>query len=86
MNNRLIGEKLIKIAINFDESLAEMLKVEVKRLKRLAKSNNAFETIETFEELRKTNNLVRNIILALTITDERIRIGIDLCTNSDETE
>ncbi len=77
---------MIKTAINFDESLAEILKIEVKRLKKLAKCNNTSNTIETFEELRKTNNLIRNIILALTITDERIRIGIDLCIDDNEAE
>jgi hypothetical protein len=79
---KLIGEKMIKTAINFDESLVEILKIEVKRLKKLARNSNS---TEAFEELQKTNNLIRNIILALTITDERIRIGIDLCMDDNET-
>lgn len=72
---------MIKTAINFDESLVEILKIEVKRLKKLARNSNS---TEAFEELQKTNNLIRNIILALTITDERIRLGIDLCMDDNE--
>lgn len=71
--NKMIGRKMIENAINLDESLAEILKVEVKKLKQLAKTTN------TPEELLRTNNLIKNIIIALTLTEEKIRMGIDLC-------
>lgn len=71
--NKMIGKKMIENAINLDESLAEILKVEVKKLKQLAKTTN------TPEELLKTNNIIKNIIIALTLTEEKIKMGIDLC-------
>lgn len=84
MNNKnigkLIGKRLIEAAVNLDESLVEILKVEVKRLKQLAKNNN------DIAELQRINNLIKNIILALTITDEKIRTGIDLCLGNAESD
>jgi hypothetical protein len=74
----LVGKKLIKTAINIDESLVEILKVEVKRIKKLAKN------CDTIEELQKTNNLIKNIIMAFTITDDKIRMGIDLCLKGND--
>lgn len=78
--NRLIGKKMIETAINLDESLAELLKIEVKRLKQLTKSDNALE------ELQRSNKLIKNIIMALTITDERIKTALELYFNSTESE
>lgn len=78
MNNKLVGEKLIKAAISLDESLVEILKVEVKRLKQLTKNDI------NLEELKKTNKLIKNIILALMITDEKVRTGINLCMDNNE--
>jgi hypothetical protein len=73
INNILLGKMIIENAINFEESLIEILRIEVKRLKQLLKNNS------NLEELYKTNSLVRSVIMALTITDEKIRTGIDLC-------
>ena len=80
VSNELIGKKMIENAVNLDESLAEILKVEVRRLKQLIKINTAPE------ELLRTNHLIKNIIIALTITDEKIKTGIDLCFGSTETK
>lgn len=76
--NELIGKKMIETALNLDESLVEILNIEVKRLKQLVEGNNAPE------EMQRTNNLVKNVILALTITDEKIKTGIDLCFSKTE--
>lgn len=78
INKELIGEELIKTTINFEESLVEILKVEVKRIKKLAKNHN------TLEELQKTNKLINNIIIAFMITDERIKTGLDLYMDNSE--
>jgi hypothetical protein len=80
MDNRLIARKMIETAIKFDESLVEILKVEVKRLKQLAKSNSNSD----IEELQKTNRLIKNIIIALSITDEKIKTGIDFYMSESE--
>lgn len=77
-NNRLIGERIINNTINIEEALTEILKVEVKRLKKLAKTDN------TLEELQITNRLINNIIITFMLTDERIRIGVDLCMDNSE--
>lgn len=78
--NALIGKRMIETAVNLDESLVEILKVEVRRLKQLTKGNYAPE------EMQRTNNLIKNIIMALTITDEKIKTGIDLCFGNIETK
>jgi len=80
INASFIGKKIIENAVKLDESLVDILKIEVRRLKQSIKSNN------NLDELQRTNNLIKNIIIALTITDERIQTGIDLCMNNSETE
>ncbi len=76
--NRSIGKKMIETAINLDESLVELLKIEVKRLKQLTKSEN------TLEELQRSNKLIKNIIMTLTITDERIKTALELYFDNTE--
>jgi hypothetical protein len=71
-DNKIIGKKIIETAVNLDESLVELLKIEIRMLKQLTKSS------DTFEELQKTNNLVRSIIIAIMLTDEKIKTGLDL--------
>ncbi|HWR19665.1 MAG TPA: hypothetical protein VN608_08580 [Clostridia bacterium] len=77
IDNASLGKSLILDAVNMDEALAELLKVEVKRLKKLVKED-AF-----FEEAQKTHTLLRYIIMALTLTDEKINVGINLCKNKE---
>ena len=48
-------------------------------MKQLAKSDIAAN------EFQKTNNIIRNIIIALLITDEKIKAGIDLYMNNSKT-
>lgn len=73
-----IGKKMIEAAISLDESLVEILKIEIKRLKQLSKDKD----VSTFTELQKTNNLIKNIIMSLMLTDEKIKTGINLCLNN----
>jgi len=61
-----------------DESLVEILRMEVKRMKQLAKSDIAAD------EFQKTNNTIKNIIIALLITDEKLKTGIDLYMNNSK--
>jgi hypothetical protein len=77
INNASLGKALILDAVHVDEALAELLKVEIKRLKKLVKED-AF-----FEEAQKTHTLVRYIIMALTLTDEKINTGVNLCKCAD---
>ena len=72
INKSLIGEKIIQNAINLDQALVEILKLEVKRMKKLAKTDDGLK------ELQKTNFLIKNIIIALTISDDKLQTGIDL--------
>ncbi|MCF6464848.1 hypothetical protein [Clostridium sp. Cult2] len=78
-NKKLIGEQLIKTTINFEEALVEILKVEVKRIKKLSKTH-----IDS-EEFKKTNRLINNIVMAFMLTDERIKMGVELYMDNDET-
>lgn len=72
IDNTLLGKKMIETALNLDESLVELLKTEIRRLKLLTKNDNALE------EIQKTNNLIKSIIIAITLTDEKIKTGLDL--------
>jgi hypothetical protein len=76
----LIGRKLIETAIKTDAVLVEILKIEVKRLKKLAKSNNSLE------EIQKINSLIMKAILAFTITDEKVKTGIELCMDDSDNQ
>jgi hypothetical protein len=78
INNNLIAKKMIEAAVSLDESLVEILRIEVKRLKQLLKGSS------NIEELQRTNNLIKTIIMALTITDEKIKTGIELYDGSSE--
>ncbi len=75
LNYALMGVKLIETAVLLDESLVKILKIGVRRVKELIKSNN-------YEELHKLIHLLKYIIMVLTITEEKIRIGIDMYGNS----
>ena len=75
-----IGKKIIQTAIDFDESLVEILKIEVKRVKQLLKNNC------DPMELQKTSKLMKYIIMALIITDEKMKAGIDFYMSSNETK
>lgn len=80
IDDSTIGKKIIETAINFDESLVEILKIEVKRVKQLLKNN--YNPIE----LQKTSKLIKYIIMALIITDEKMKAGIDFYISSNETK
>lgn len=73
----LLGKRMIETAINLDESLVDLLKIETRRLKQIIKEKN------NFEEVQKTIKLVRNIIIVLTLTDEKIKTGLELYHESD---
>jgi hypothetical protein len=72
IDNILMGKRMIETAINLDESLSDLLKIEIKRLKQTAGKN------ETFEEFQKTNNLVKSIIMMIILTDDKIKTGLTL--------
>lgn len=71
-DNTLLGKRMIEIAVNLEESLVDLLKLEIRRLKQLTRNNIALD------ELQKTNTLVKNIIILITLTDEKIKTGLDL--------
>lgn len=71
-----MGEKIITAGISLDEGLAELLKLQIKSLKQLLKDDSPID------EIQKANSLLRNIIIGLNITDEKIRLGISLCKES----
>lgn len=65
-----LGKNLIESAIKLDETLAELLKVEVKNIKKNLKNNTSIDNIQ------RSSNLLKNIIIALTLTEEKIKDGI----------
>jgi len=78
IDNESLGKMLIISAINMDEALADLLKIETRRLRQLSKGD------VPFEEIRKTHSLVRSIIMSLTLTDEKIKTGLSLCNCKDQ--
>lgn len=67
-----VGKRMVETAIDLEESLAELLRTEVRRLRLLIKSENALEQVHS------ANTLVRTIIMTITLTEERIRTGLEL--------
>jgi hypothetical protein len=76
--NKRIGIKILETAVRMDETLVDILKLEVKHLKQQVKNNTYFEDVQ------RTDKLIRNIILALTVTEERMRTGLDIIKDSKD--
>lgn len=72
-----MGKKIIEAGIKLDEGIADLLKFQVRALKELVKNESPID------EIHKANILLRDIILALNITEEKIRSGILLCEKDD---
>lgn len=70
--NSVLGRKMIETAIKLEESVAELLLIHVRHMKELRGD-------DLNQEIAKANKLLRNIIFTLTLTDERITKGMDLC-------
>jgi len=73
-----IGKRMIESAVLLDENLAELLKVETKRIKKLINNN------PSIDDLTKVNILIKNIIFAMNLTDEKIKNGIKLWELSEK--
>lgn len=67
-----IGKQLIVNAISIDETLNEILKLEIKKVKNAL--NTQYE-VDSIDALTKT---LRNVIIALTLTEEKIKTGMIL--------
>lgn len=66
------GEKMILSALSMDEALAELLKAEVKNLKKmLGKESFVAEAVQM-------NHLLKKIIAAMMMTEEKIAQGIEI--------
>ncbi|MGI6114040.1 MAG: hypothetical protein ACOYEJ_07940 [Mahellales bacterium] len=71
-----LGKQLIESAIVMDQALAELLKIEAKKMKKL------LGTPDSAEELEKSNLFLKSIIFLLTMTEEKIKNGISLCNDA----
>jgi len=63
---------MLKAAVDIDESLVKILKSQIKRLGQMAKGKT------DVEELQKINALIKNIIIALCLAEEKIKTGMEL--------
>ncbi|MEL7647500.1 MAG: hypothetical protein AAGU76_05375 [Sedimentibacter sp.] len=68
---------MIYSGIKLDEGLAEILNFQIKCMKRSV--NDA-----SIDDIQRANALLRNLIIALNITEEKVRMGIRLCEGDDE--
>lgn len=78
--NYEIGKKLIETAVNLDAALIEILKVEIKLIKKLL--NQGTPT----EDLQRANNLMKNVIMVLMLADDQIKTGMELCRERTQPE
>jgi hypothetical protein len=72
------GTKLIWSAACLDEALADMLKLEVMKMKRYVRNGGSTE------DFSKLNNLLRNTITAMILTSEKVDSGIELLRSEKE--
>jgi len=68
----MVALKMLKAAVDIDESLVKILKSQIKRLGQMAKGKT------DVEELQKINALIKNIIIALCLAEEKIKTGMEL--------
>ncbi|SET70425.1 hypothetical protein SAMN05660297_03211 [Natronincola peptidivorans] len=78
INYSKLGKAMIETALLVDENLASLLKVEAQKIRKLLKSDVSLEELET------TNTLIKNIIMAMMLTDEKMRYGLELCKINKE--
>jgi len=69
---KAIAVKMMKTAVSIDESLLKILKAEIKRLNQMAKGK-----IDA-EELQRINTLIKNIVIALSFAEEKIKTGMEI--------
>ena len=71
-DNIRIGRRMIEAALKMEDNLAELLSVQIMHIKQLAAK-------DLNQEIVNANNLLRNIIFSLMLTEERIARGLELC-------
>jgi hypothetical protein len=72
LNDKMIGRMLLLNAIKLEKSLAELLMIEVKSVKRQLKRNSNIDYV------RRTNKIIKYILYSLTMLDDRIQAGLKL--------
>lgn len=72
LDNQQVGRMLIRNAINMEDSLAELLRIEVKSVKKRLKDDY------DYEYLQRTNKLIKYILYSMSMLDERIQVGLEL--------
>lgn len=72
IDEKLIGKKMILTAIKMEDTLANLLQVEVRILKKKLTNNCPNDDIQN------VNKIIKNIILTLTVLDDRIKNGMEL--------
>ena len=72
------GTKIILTALKVEEALAELLKGETKKMKMTLGNEDCIE------ELKKINTLLKNTIIAMMMTEEKIRMGISFYEKDTE--
>lgn len=71
-DNERLGRRMIDAALKMEDNLAELLSVQIMHIKQLAAK-------DLNQEIANANNLLRNIIFSLMLTEERIARGLELC-------
>lgn len=82
VNKKALGKKIILSALKIEESLADIMRLEAKILRK--KCVNGAEN----EDIKRINNMIKNVLFTLTIIDDRIEKGFDLMNDniSEENE
>lgn len=78
IDEKILAKKLIMDSLKIEESLVNILKLEVKVFNK--KLNDNIE----YSELEKLNKTLKHIIYVITILDDRIQKGFDILNNNSE--
>jgi hypothetical protein len=74
LDDKLLGKMIILNAIKMEESLAEILKMEVKAIKKQIREDSNSD----FENIHKSNKVIKYVLYSMTILDDRIQAGMEL--------
>ncbi len=77
LEDKMLGKMIILNAVKMEESLAEILRMEVKAIKKQIKVNGNSD----IEDIQKANKVLKYVLYSLTILDDRIQAGLELIKN-----
>lgn len=72
IDDKTIAKKLLINALKMEESLADLIRIEVKILRKKVNEQNSYD------EIRKINKIVKYTIFSMTLIDDKIQKALEL--------